>query len=265
VHRAFLRGLLVASVVLAGCGAVGPSGPPERDPTVTPATVPLTPPPGLSEEGVVNASALVAAHAGLLDATAATRVSNRTVRYPNGTLRTENRTTLSGPRARLVVVRNRTPGPEGALAFARWQNDSLVVGWVEREGTRQYYRLSTGDAPRVGVDDDRAVLSAALGGAADPAVDAVECGEERCLRLTFRLASVADPRAELTATSPVRYELTVTTDGLVHERVATWSARVDGRSVTVRDRVAYRGVNGTTVGAPGWVATGGTERGSETG
>jgi len=248
--RVAIRVLLAAMIVLAGCSVGGTHG--TGGPTVTPAAVPASPPAGLSDTGVVNASALVAGHIASLSNTTATRVTNRTVKYPNGSVVVENRTTWSGPDARHVVVRTRRPGEE--YGYARWQNATHVAGWVERDGRRQYYTLSASSAPSPGVDPMSEHLLAALSAQQGATVDAVECGTDRCLRVSFALDERLVWGDGYPATGPVRYRLTVTADGLVRAMVLTWTAERGDAVVTVRERVAFREVGATSVAPPEWVA-----------
>ncbi|MWG33298.1 hypothetical protein [Halomarina oriensis] len=242
------RVLLALLVVLAGCSAG--NLPETSGPTVTPAAVPVSPPPGLSETGVVNASRLVAGHVALLTNTTATRSTNRTVGYPNGTLVVENRTTWAGEEGRLVVVRTRHPGGPGG--YARWQNGSHVVGWVESADRRQYYTLEASSTPFAGVDPLGDHLSAALTTQRGASVTPVDCGDDRCLEVAFSLDERLVWGDGYPATGPVRYRLTVTTDGLVRHLVVTWAARSGDRTVTVIERTTFRNVGSTNATAPNW-------------
>jgi len=75
-------------VVLAGCsGLVGEDS--DRAVTVTPAPIPEPSPqypPGVAAEGVTDPTMLASAHRSGLTNTSFTRWTNRTVRYPNGTV-----------------------------------------------------------------------------------------------------------------------------------------------------------------------------------
>ncbi|MFC7194533.1 hypothetical protein ACFQL4_07495 [Halosimplex aquaticum] len=79
---------VLALVLLAGCSVVAPG--PQAE-TVTPAPVPTAEalPPGVEPDGVADPGALAAAHAATLDGTSFTLIANRTVRYPNGSLRSD--------------------------------------------------------------------------------------------------------------------------------------------------------------------------------
>ena len=91
--RGLLSLLLVVCVVLAGCNGVF-GGDTQETSTLTPAAVPTDEPtrtplpqlaPGLTGEGVVNASALAAAHDATLEDTSYTARRTVTYRTPNGT------------------------------------------------------------------------------------------------------------------------------------------------------------------------------------
>lgn len=242
------RVLLAVVILLAGCSAGSP--PQTNGATVTPAAVPVSPPAGLSDTSVTNASRLVAGHVALLTNTTATRITNRTVRYPNGTTVVENRTTWAGEEARLVVVRTSQSGdPDG---YARWQNGSDVVGWVEDGDRRQYYTLGASSPPLAGVDPLGDHLLAALSTQRDATLTPTDCGEERCLAVEFTLSERLVWGDGYPATGPVRYRLTVTPAGLVRDVVVTWESRSGDRTVTVTERIAFRNVGSTSATAPEW-------------
>lgn len=95
---------LALLVVLAGCGGFGAGSP--APPSVTPVPLPSDRsqptvagnlPPGVSETGITNVTALSRAHAGALAGTSFTRHTTLTIRYPNGTvLQGANRTLRMG-------------------------------------------------------------------------------------------------------------------------------------------------------------------------
>lgn len=110
---------LVLLLVLAGCsGPLDPLDDDEPQSTVTPAAVPTDQPmlaPGLTGEGVVNATALATAHARVLRNTSYTSRHQQVIRGANGTvqLHYEVVTTVSADRAR---VRERMRVKEGSFS-----------------------------------------------------------------------------------------------------------------------------------------------------
>ena len=105
-------------VVLAGCSSVlGGSG--EMTETLTPAAVPTDEPtptpvpqlaPGITGQGIENASALVAAHGSFLQNRSFTQTSNSTVLAPNGSVLSRTTSTLragaAGEGVYSVIERN---------------------------------------------------------------------------------------------------------------------------------------------------------------
>lgn len=111
-RSALISVVFIIVVLLAGCNFLG-SGPSVNTPAVTPADVPTDSPtttpreqiaPGVLPTGVYNASALLHAHSQILGTTSFTIRTNRTYRYPNGTLAmwtTRTRQIESGPPLRV--------------------------------------------------------------------------------------------------------------------------------------------------------------------
>lgn len=75
---------VIAVLLLAGCGGLVPSTTPTQP--VTPAPSPPTHPPGVTADGVQNASALMSAHESILATNSYTMNKTVTRRYANGTL-----------------------------------------------------------------------------------------------------------------------------------------------------------------------------------
>jgi len=131
--------VIAAMVVLAGCNALTGDDDTETDtPTVTPVDVPTDEPtatpvpvlaPGLTGAGVVDAADLADAHGAALADGSFTYVSNHTVRYGNGTLRSRLNTTAhvanaTGP---FYSVRNAT-GP-----FISSASSQILEVWSDGE------------------------------------------------------------------------------------------------------------------------------------
>jgi hypothetical protein len=123
MRRALGMVLIAVLVVLAGCSGVLGGGGGEPTETVTPAAVPTDEPtptpvprlaPGLTEQGIENASALVAAHASFLQTRSFTRHSNTTALASNGSALLREVSTLhagqKGEGVRLVWKSNGSYG-----------------------------------------------------------------------------------------------------------------------------------------------------------
>ncbi|WP_195156015.1 hypothetical protein [Halococcus agarilyticus] len=159
--RALVAVVVATLVVLAGCSAVfgGDGGDGESTPTVTPMAVPTDEPtptpvpqlaPGLTGEGIENASALVAAHTSRLQNTSFTRRSNTTGLAANGSIVLRGTTTLragpSGEGVYSIAERNATDGypSSGSIPVHTeiWSNDGrLLLNWTYANGTSTYDRF----------------------------------------------------------------------------------------------------------------------------
>lgn len=140
-----MRALLVAlAVVLAGCPAVTSQPTPTPDPDDYP--------PGVTADGVVDPAALANTHGDTLENTSYTLVSNRTVRYANGTV-------ASGLFVRVELAADRefhvtaaTAGPDGPLFLGTppasgefWSNGTVYLRALTRDGTTTYNEFTPPD------------------------------------------------------------------------------------------------------------------------
>ncbi|WP_158589378.1 hypothetical protein [Halococcus sp. IIIV-5B] len=153
--------VVVVLVILAGCNGVLDGGDGESTSTVTPAAVPTDRPtatahpalaPGLTQRGIEDPDALLAAHADALDDRSFTTRSNTTVEFPNGSVTARGTsTTYAGPpgeAVRLVLDRNGTDEPTHIEA---WQRDGeLLVNRTYTNGTTTYDRIAVGSQQRIG-------------------------------------------------------------------------------------------------------------------
>jgi len=261
-------------VLLAGCAGFGESGP--ATPTVTPVGVEDEPepvyPPGVGEGGVFAPELLAAAHAERVNDTSYTLVSNRTVRYANGSVR-------SGIALRVRLAENRsyhadirTAGSAGPIVLgepparaAFWSNGDRYVRAFGPPGNRTYNEF---------VPPDSYVASwrywvgaAAFGGGSGHA--------ERTVRRTFeavptrvvtREGEGAETRYRLVGTDArsgsyanveaphnLTLRATVRADGLVERLELRYEGEVDGSPVTVHRVIQYSAVGDTLAGPPAWV------------
>jgi hypothetical protein len=139
-----MRALLLAlAVTLAGCPAVGPGA------TPTPGEYP----PGVTADGVTDPAALADAHADRVENTSYTLVSNRTVRYANGTVASGLfvRVELAADREFLVTAA--TAGSHGPEFLGEppssgefWSNGSVYVRALTREGGTTYNQFTPPDS-----------------------------------------------------------------------------------------------------------------------
>lgn len=269
--------LLVAAVfLLAGCS--GFTGGDESTPTLTPAERPETAsyPPGVAADGVVSPDALAEAHTERDDAVSYTLVSNRTVRYANGTVR-------SGLSVRVRLAENRTylteletAGPRGPVllglppaAATYWSDGTTYARKLSRDGQVTYNTFSPPD--QYTATWRFWTRTVAFGGRSGYAGQTVRetfsaiptrlAGRETrngtvVYRLVGTTATSTDFAApEIDTVSDLSFAATVDADGLVRSLSYRFDGTVDGEPVTVRRTIAYRRVGSTSVGRPSWLAS----------
>ncbi|WP_254537608.1 DUF7537 family lipoprotein [Halomarina litorea] len=252
----------VVLLVLAGCSAGGGSSP-----TATPAAVPTDRPvpPGLGEESVANASALVDAHDAALSGTSFTVRREYLVRAPNGTVYVrETVTTLVGADGTYRHVEDRDVSPGAVFG------EEHVESWSD--GNRTLLRYGRDDArvlelsPGHGADR-REFLTRPDGGRFRPlltgdgrrTVERVERDGETRFLVTVRSESpvgVGAPRPRgFVADTPFTYELVVGMDGVVRSMAVRYEGHfLDGGDATLTFTVRYVDVGETTVERPAWAA-----------
>jgi hypothetical protein len=141
--------LVALALVLAGCPAVSQPSP---TPTVTPAPVPdpVEYPPGMTEDGITDPDRLAEVHAERTDATSYTLVSNRTMRYENGSIASQLFLRLHLTESKQYVVDTETEGPEAPVFLGRppakgefWSNGSVYVVKLTRDNSTRYNEFTT--------------------------------------------------------------------------------------------------------------------------
>jgi len=270
-----VRAALVAGLVLlAGCnGFAGTEA--QTTAEVTPAPVPSTPgyPPGVNEDGVVDASLLASAHARTISNQSYTLRSIRTVRYTNGTVRSRLAVSVRLAANRSYLVRARTQGEHAPTFLGRppanatfWSNGSLYLRAYTSNGETTYNRFTP---PDQFIGTWRYWISAAAFGGSgnfarktyeqtfaelDTSINRVESSDEGSL---FRVVGrgAGEPQFLPPEVSRVR-NLTVVSlvdsSGLVRSYQVRYDAVVDGERVRVRWSVDYSRVGSTRVERPSW-------------
>jgi hypothetical protein len=245
---------LVLLVVLAGCNlpGVGPTG--DGTPSVTPAPVPDDEyPPGLTENGLRNATALVLAHTDALRNRSLRAVNERVVTDENGSRRSyANGTVRYGPdwsRFRIESVRggvdlrehryaafaNRTTsyvrhGGDGETTYERDDDPPGAPTWVLTERVRELLgAFEDATVTRAGEEPLRfriegSLRDGALGGQYDRVENATG------VAVVDRSGVIRRVRVEYDAAD---------------REIEGW--------IHVRERIAVRDVGNTTVTRPGWL------------
>jgi len=243
----------VCLLAVAGCGA--PAGAPTDDPaaaeTVTPAPVPPTSPspsasvdrpvgvdgPGI-DDGVVDGAALGAAHASALSGTYTRVVTLR--------VETDDRALLTYRESRAVTddatTRRRSyRGPATArfVSGNATATTARTVRSTDGNGTRRRTFVGGDPAPGTQVTapvaaDDRTVVASLLDGAV--VASRTESPDYRLSAGTVSGEAVPDP---LAAPEGVTVEAAVRRTGRVDRVVVRYDARLDGRRVSVAQRVFW--------------------------
>lgn len=270
---------VILLVVLAGCsgigGTAGDSGEQEVE-TVTPVPVPDADPErgrstGIDGSGVSDPWSLAAAHSERIENRSYRLVSNQTVQYENGTLRSQYRTDLRLATNRTYFITVRTDGPEGPLLLG--EPPAVSEFWADGE---TYIRAFGESDPRyneftptnsgvgtwwfwasTGSFDVLLTPSELIGETLNAVPTRVEStrsvdGGER-----YRVVEVGAPVAELPfpAASPARnVSLVAEIDrsGLVRRLELEYSGRINGDRVVVSRSIAYSDIGSTEVRRPSW-------------
>lgn len=241
----------VCLLAVAGCGA--PAGAPADDPaaaeTVTPAPVPSTSPsasvdrsigvdgPGI-DNGVVGGAALGAAHASALSGTY-TRVVTLRVEADDRALPTyrESRAVTDDATTRRRSYRG--PATARFVSGSATATTARTVRSVDGNGTRRRTFVDGDPAPGTRVTapvaaDDRTVVVSLLDGAV--VASRTESPDYRLSAGTVPGEAVPDP---LAAPESVTVRAAVRRTGRVDRGVVRYDARLDGRRVSVAQRVFW--------------------------
>jgi len=268
---------LATLLALAGCGAPVAGPTPEPTDRLTPVSVPNASDdgvaPGVTEDGVVDATALKDAHIAQLRGGDFTLRRVRVERYANRSLRARTTLDATYPGDGRYRIERTFEGPD---------HDRLGTG-----GTTIQYGNATGSvrirrAPN-GTVLDRSTGPPVSGATTRTALLTAPFSGRRVL-LIFRAADfddvtpvagrdayrlegggVADPAALQSLLSPSRVEgiedvwvtAVVTSDGLVERLEFAYTAIIDGRPVRIVRTVRYETGN-VTLDRPAWVSGNGT-------
>lgn len=264
---------VLALVVLAGCG--GAPAPTTPEATVTPAPLPTDDgdelAPGLTGDGVTEPGTLARAHVARLADRSYTLAVNRTVRYPNGTLRERLGLNLSLGANRSYLVHTGTEGPRAPVFLgipparaAFWSNGSAYTRRLTRDGTTTYTSFRPTDGagtwqywartvPYGGRGGNpRGFLTRAFSAVPTRTTARVSDGGTAAYRV---VGDGATERIELDVNDPREVDLraTVTAAGLVRSLSLSYVGTVEGERVVVERSYRYERVGNTTVERPGWV------------
>jgi hypothetical protein len=266
-----MRVVIVAVLLaVAGCsGFTGTGGEPTETVTPVPEPSPVpTYPPGLTDDGVTDAERLTSVHSDRLAEGSYTLVSNRTVRYENGT-------TWAGFSVRVAVDADRTyhahartagaHGPEflgrppasaeywgdGETYLRKLTNDAGTTyeeleGGATQVATWRYWTRTAAFGDRGGgaYRTVRDVL-AGLRWTVRPADDDYRLESDTPASTVFAAADVETPR-NVTATAVVGES------GVVRSIRLRYEGTAGGEAVVVERTVRYERVGSTTVGPPAW-------------
>jgi hypothetical protein len=262
-------------VLLSGCSAF--TGGSEPTQTLTPADAPATTsyPPGIDASGVVSPDALADAHGERDDNVSYTLVSNRTVTYENGSIRSELRTRIALAVNRSYLTTISTAGPEGPVLLGRppaaatyWSDGETYARQFTRDGTTTYNTFSPPDQytgtwqfwARTVAFGGRSGYAGQTIRRTFTAIPTTLEGREATAnttlyRLTGTDATSTDFAApEIDTVENLTFDAVVDRDGLVRRIHYRFDGRIDGTPVQVERTIAYRNVGNTTVGKPAWLS-----------
>lgn len=270
MNRAALVCLLV---LLAGCNALpGTGGNPTERLTAAPLPTDTARAPGLSPDGVEAPERIGSAHEEALRNESYTLYSNRTVRYANGTLRSQLVVRVRVDENRTYLASVRTAGgsapvllgvPPARATF--WSNGSLYLRAFSRGNGTTYNRFRPPE-PDVGTwrywtttvpfggeyAEPETFYAATFASIPTDTVDRVRVDGSVVHRVTGDRARSSQFDERVTRIEDVRLVAAVREDGLVRTLSLAYTGRVDGTTVRVRWTVRYRAIGRTSVGKPPW-------------
>lgn len=266
--------LIAVAILVAGCS--GFTGGEDPTPTLTPATAPETVayPPGVDASGVVSPATLADAHSERDDNRSYTLVSNRTVTFRNGTVRSQLLVRLALAENRSYLATISTAGPHGPVllgippaAAVYWSNGTTYARKYTRDGETTYNTFSPPDqytgtwqfwTQTVAFGGRSGYAGKAIRATFDSIPTTLADRDDRngttFYRLTGDEAIATDFAApEIDTVGNLTFEATVDGDGLVHSMTYRFDGTIDGQPVVVERAIRYERVGKTSVGAPSWV------------
>lgn len=272
--------MLVVAAAVVGTGAGGPAASSEPAATATPEPTTFRTvagdryPPGLSAEGVVDPVLLGRAHEEALEGESYTLSSNRTVRYANGTLRSQLgvRVRLAGNRS--YLARARTAGPYAPVFLGRppahgvyWSNGTVYARRLTRDGERVYntfepanglsgagrWQYWTTTVPYGGGLRDPERLYGQVFGAMSVSVITTHEPDGRRRHVLLGGADRVPSFLDGADARNVTVSASVSDRGVVRSFQVRYETTVDGKDVVVEWRIRYDDVGRTTVERPPWL------------
>ena len=274
--------LVVVLVVLAGCaGLGGDAGGPDDGPvdTATPVPVPnaeleTVRSSGIDDDGVSEPAAVAAAHSEGLSEQSYRLVSNQTVRYENGSVRSQYYVDLRLAENRTHFATVRTAGPEapGLLgsppAFAEYWADTetYLLAFGESDPVYNEFEVDSSGARTPGTWEFWSTTGSfdfnfSPADMIETSLESVPTQIDETHRVDgvdrYSLVEADRTDAELPypEADPARgVSLTADIDqtGLVRQLTLEYTAEVDGEGVLVTRSIAYSEIGTTDVGRPAW-------------
>lgn len=265
---------LAVVVVLAGCNGFA------GDPTATERLTPVDDirtgesyPPGVDESGAVGPDALASSHTAIAEEQSYVLLSNRTVRYENGTLRSQLQVRVELASNRTFHVTTSTAGHAGPEFLGRppataeyWADGEVYLRYLQRDnesvyntfqppdrfvGTWEFWTRTVAFGGRAG-SSERTIRN--VFGAIPTRITGTETRNGTTIYLLAgnRATSLAFAPQEVQSADAVRLEAAVGADGFVREITLQYDAVIAGERVTVDRRISYLNVGSTAVSRPAW-------------
>lgn len=273
------RACVILLVVLTGCSGVGfdSDSPTDRSvEPVTPVPVPAADPAtlrtsGIDDDGVSDPAALATAHGQWLANRSYTLTSNQTVRYENGTVRSQYTVHLRLTEDRTYHAAVRTGGVDGPKVLG--EPPAYAEFWSDRE---TYVRAFGEPDPRYNEFSPTAsgvgtwyfwAMTGSFTFRMTPGVMIQSSFSEVPTRIETRRIEAGVPRYRLTSPEPTtaslpfpdavparNVSLTAEVDGtgLVRQLRLDYRGRIDEEPVVVTRRISYTNVGSTDADRPEW-------------
>jgi hypothetical protein len=269
---------VILLVVLSGCAGVGVESTSQSSSpgTVTPVPVPdadreTLRSSGINDSGVTDPSALANAHREWIADRSTSLVSNQTVRYENGNLRSQYHVRLRMAENRTYHSVLRTAGPEGLLVWGEsptvskfWSNGRIFLrgygepventGRFTHEATAASWQFWLTQGVYGAWTSPRAVIKQSFE-SIPTRIDERRTGGDtpRYRVIGNKSGSVNFPFPEANPARNVSLVAEIDETGFVYRLDLQYRAHIDGETVVVRRVISYSDVGETDVGRPKWV------------